>query len=296
MNLDWWNLFYEVAISKSISKASKKLNISQPAITNQIKKLEEHLNCKLFFRSQKGVFLTPAGELIFNDIKNGLNAFDMAEKKLTDNTKNLKTTIRIGISTTLTKTYLMKYIKAFHKKYNEVIFEISTDPTMMLKEELKKGKIDFIVAKFPFKINDEFSYIKIGEMQDIFIINKDYKELINKSINIKELINYPILIQKKPSSSREYFETFCEKNKIKLHSVMEISSSNLLIEFTKIGYGIGVVTKQYVKKELENHELFELITTPTFPKRDFGIIALKNDYLSKGSHLFIETLLKKEKK
>ena len=176
MNLDWWNLFYEVAISKNISKASKKLNISQPAITNQIKKLEEHLNCKLFFRSQKGVFLTPAGELIFNDIKNGLNAFDMAEKKLTDNTKNLKTTIRIGISTTLTKTYLMKYIKAFHKKYNEVIFEISTDPTMMLKEELKKGKIDFIVAKFPFKINDEFSYIKIGEMQDIFIINKDYKK------------------------------------------------------------------------------------------------------------------------
>lgn len=293
MNLDWWNLFYEVAISGNISASSKKLHISQPALTNQIKNLEEYLNCKLFLRSPKGVKLTPAGELILNDIKNGLNAFETAEKKIVDSNENLKTTIRIGISTTLTKTYLLDYIAAFHKKYNEVIFEISTDPTMTLKEELKKGKIDFIVAKFPFKINDNFLYTKIGEMQDIFIINKDYKELQNKTIPLKELGSYPILIQKKPSSSREYFETFCEKNHIKLHSVMEISSSNLLIEFTKIGYGIGVVTKQYVKKELDNKELFELKTTPTFPKRDFGIITLKNNYLSKGATLFIETLLKK---
>lgn len=293
MNLDWWKIFYEVANAKNISKASNKLHITQPALTNQIKNLEDYLNCKLFIRSQKGVTLTEAGEMIFNDIKNGLNAFEFAKEKIIDNNEHLKMTIRIGISATLTKTYLIDYIENFHKKYNDVIFEISTDPTITLKEKLKKGQIDFIVTKFPFKIVDDFLYTKIGEMQEIFIVNKDYQELLNKTIDLKDLVKYPILLQKRPSSSRDYIEDFCNKNKTKLHSVMEIASSELLIAFSKIGYGVGVVTKEYVKKELKNKELFEVLTSPTFPKRDFGIISLKNTYLSKGSNLFIESLLKK---
>ena len=82
MNLELWKLFYEVASAGNITKASERLHISQPAITKQIKKLEEDLNCKLFIRTQKGVILTNDGELIFQDIKNDLNAFELAEKSL----------------------------------------------------------------------------------------------------------------------------------------------------------------------------------------------------------------------
>lgn len=75
---------------------------------------------------------------------------------------------------------------------------------------------------------------------------------------------------------------------------MEIASSNLLIEFTKIGYGIGVVTKEYVLRELQNKEIYELEVTPKIPKRTFGIIALKKDYLSRGSTEFLRMLLKEK--
>lgn len=291
MNLEVWKLFYEVASSGNISKASKKLHISQPAITKQIKNLEEYLNCKLFIRSQKGVSLTGEGELILNDIKNGLNAFELAEKRLNDHNSMLIGTIRIGVSTTLTKTYLMPYIRDFHAKYPQIIFEISTDPTSLLKEQMKKGKIDFIIAKFPVKKTDGFQYNKIGKMQDIFIVSEVYKKLVNKKLTLQNLVDYPILLQKKPSSSREFIESFCEKNKTTLKSVLEIASSNLLIEFTKIGYGIGVVTKEYVKKELQNKEIFELNVIPKIPKREYGIISLKNHYLSKGSAEFLKELL-----
>ena len=84
MNLDLWYLFYEVAKSKNISKASEKLHISQPAITKQIKKLESIYNCKLFIRNQKGVILTKEGNLIFNDVENGLNLFSKAIQKIKD--------------------------------------------------------------------------------------------------------------------------------------------------------------------------------------------------------------------
>ena len=78
MDLNLWAVFYEVACMKNISKTSEKLHISQPAITKQIKNLESYLNCKLFIRSQKGMILTKDGEKIFNDIKQGLNAFELA--------------------------------------------------------------------------------------------------------------------------------------------------------------------------------------------------------------------------
>ena len=283
-----------MARSGNISKASKRLHISQPAITKQIKNLEEYLNCKLFIRSHKGVSLTSEGELILKDIKNGLNAFELAEKKLNDNNSILIGTIRIGISTTLTKTYLMPYIRDFHAKYPNIIFEISTDPTSFLKEQMKKGKIDFIIAKFPIKKTDDFEYTKIGETQDIFIVNEAYQSLVGKKLTLQSLVDYPILLQKKPSSSREFIENYCEKNEATLKSILEIASSNLLIEFTKIGYGIGVVTKEYVIKELQNKEIYELKVSPEIPKRTFGIISLKNNYLSKGSIEFLKELLPKE--
>lgn len=290
MNLDWWKIFYEVALAQNISKASDKLHISQPAITKQIKNLEDYLNCKLFIRSQKGVILTPSGKAIFEDIKASLNLIKKAEQKIKDSNELLTGQIRIGISTTLAKTYLMPYIRKFNQKYPQVTFEISTDPTSYLKNSMRKGQIDFIIAKFPFKIIDDFKYIKLGQMEDIFITNKDYPDLINKKISLNDIAKYPILLQKQPSSSRDYIEKYYEANNIPLHTVMEIASSNLLIEFVKIGYGIGVVTKEYVKKELQNKELFEIQVTPKIIPRDFGIITLKNNYLSKACELFLESL------
>ena len=268
------------------------MHISQPAITKQIKNLEDNLNCKLFIRNQKGVILTNAGELIFQDIKNGLNSFEIARRKISDNNEILTGVIKIGISATLAKTYLLAYIEEFHHEYPNVTFEISTDPTSILKTKLKKGSIDFIIAKFPPKTNDGFKYTKIGTTEDIFIANSNFQELANQKIYFKDLIKYPILIQKQPSSSRDHFESFCRKNNFKFHSVMEISSSNLLIEFTKIGYGVGVVTKEYVLNDLKNKTIFEVDVYPKMPKRNFGIITLQDNYLSKVSDKFL-TLLKK---
>ncbi len=287
MNLDLWYLFYEVAKNKNISKASEKLHISQPAITKQIKKLESIYDCKLFIRNQKGVILTPEGNLIFNDIEQALNSFFKATQKIKDEQDLLIGTIRIGISTTLAKNFLMPYIKKFHKAYPNVNFEISTDPTSKLKEELKKGNLDFIINKFPLIITDDLGYYKLGSLEDVFVVSKDYKELITNKINLKDLVKYPILMQKQPSSSRDYIEKFCIENKVNLHSVIDAASSNLLIEFAKIGYGVGVVTREYVIKELNQKELYEVNVNPKIPKRDFGIIYLKQNYLSKCCETFL---------
>lgn len=288
INLELYRIFYEVASAKNITKASKNLNISQPAITKHIKNLENELNTPLFIRTKKGVILNESGKKIYLKVKTALNLLNEAEKSL-DGINNLQTgTIKIGISTTLAKKFLFSYLKSFRELYPNIIINIYTDPTKTLIEELKNGEIDFIIGKFSSKKDNDLEYYELGKTNYIFVGNKKYFDLTKKEITVKELANYPILLQKEPSNSRQIAKKYFEENNIQITPKMNIASSNLLIEFTSIGYGIGFVTKLYVDKELKNKELYEINVKPQTPRISYGIISLKNNIMSLPCKTFIE--------
>lgn len=294
INLELYRIFYAVAEAENISKASENLNISQPAVSKQIKNLEISLGGPLFIRTSKGVKLNEVGEKIFIKVKQALSLFNDVEKSFKD-FENLNIgTIKVGISTTLVKKYLVRYIKKFHELYPNILIEISTDPTSEMIKLLKIGLIDFIVAKLPDFSDNELEFITLGEMDNIFIVNEKYKELLNKNLNIKDILTYPILLQKSPSSSRRTIDNYCKNNNISLNTVMNIASSNLLIDFVKAGYGIGLVTKNYVEDELKIKELFELNVTPKVGSTKFGIIKLRNNVLSFSAEKFIKTILEEK--
>lgn len=290
IDLELYRIFYEVAKAGNITLAANNLNISQPAVTKHIKNLESQLNCSLFVRNHKGVILTEGGKRLYLNIKQALQLIENGENEIKKLTELKQGTLKIGISTTLTKKYLMNYIRTYHNLYPNIIIEISTDPTSQLKDQLREGKIDFILAKIPEEEENDLEYVDLGELEDIFIANNNYSELKNKIINVNELVKYPILLQKEPSSSRELMEEYFKRNQVKVQSIMNIASSNLLIDFVKIGYGIGVVTKQYVKEELEAQELFEVKVNPPFKKCHFGIIKLKNTIISSSAKAMINLI------
>ncbi len=290
VDLELYRIFYEVAKAGNITQASNALNISQPAVTKHIKNLEYQLGATLFIRNRKGVILTESGKKLFVYIKQAMNLISYAEKEI-DELQNMYTgTLKLGVGTTLTKKYLLKYIKEFHKLYPNITIEISTDPTGELKEKLKLGMIDLIIAKMPKYKESEYEYKVLGKLEDIFVGNEKYQELSQKEISLEELSTYPILLQKNPSSSREYIDSVCHERNIELKSIMNIASSNLLIDFVKIGYGIGFVTKQYVLEELHTKELFEIKVRPTIPPREFGLIQLKEHVLSFSAQALIELI------
>lgn len=285
MNIDFelYRIFYVVAETLNITKASNTLNISQPAVTKHIKNLEDQLGTQLFIRTKRGVILTDTGKEFYNNIKKAITCIDTAEKQIMSE-KALETgTIKVGISTTLTRIFLLKYIEMFHKLHPNIIIKIDTDPTSILKKKLKEGLIDIIIAKIPSVIDNELEVIKIDDLHPCFIVNEEYKELIKNKVKIKDLNKYPLLLQNKPSNSRDYIDTFCIKNNIELESIMDISSSSLLVDFVKIGYGVGFVTEEYITKELKNKEVFKLDVEPKLPPIPFGIIKLKDGVLGFGA-------------
>ena len=289
INLELYRIFYIVAETNSITKASEILNISQPAVTKQIKNLEEELNTPLFNRTKKGVTLNECGQKIFLKVKHALNLLDEAEKEYGAYNNLTTGTIKIGTSTSLIRNYLLKYIETFHNKYPNIIVEIHTDPTKEMIQKLKNGALDIIIGKYPDYIDKELQYTELSKTRYIFVANKNYFDIHNP-IKAQDLEKLPILLQKAPSNSRAHAEEFFKKNHIALNPLMNIGSSNLLIDFIKLGYGVGYVTELYVKDMLESKELYKIETSPESEDVSFGIISLKNNLVTSHCTKFIECI------
>lgn len=290
INLELYRIFYVVAECKNITKASEMLNISQPAVTKHIKNLEDALGTPLFIRTKKGVILNEYGEKIFLNVKQALTLLDDSEREINYLNKNNKGTIRIGISTSLAKKFLIKRIENFHKLYPNIIITINTDTTKDHIKQLKSGIIDLIICKFPEHEDLDLNYLKLGESKYIFACSKDYSNLLDRKVNIEELKEYPLLFQKSSSNSRESIEKYLKENSVKIEPKMNIASSNLLVDFTKIGYGIGYLTKLYVEEELKDKDIYEIDIRPDTEKINYGIVTLKNNIMPSYCTKLIEYL------
>ena len=281
MNIDFelYRIFYVVANHSNITKASEELSISQPAISKSIKNLEEQLGGQLFVRTKRGVFLTEEGKEFYNYIKQAIEYINNAENKFTD-LINLETgCIKIGISTTLTKEFLLPYLEEFHSLYPKIDIQIITNLTSELITKLRNGLIDIVILNLIDKnYANDIDVIKCRKINDCFVVNNKYKDLIDKEISIKDLNNYPLILQAKGSNTREFLDNFAREDGVVLKPNIELASYSLVVEFSKIGLGVGYATKEYVQKAIKNKELYELKIKEKIPSRYIGI-ALSNNHL-----------------
>ena len=293
MNIDFelYRIFYVVANHKNITKASEELHISQPAISKSIKNLEDQLGGQLFVRTKRGVVLTDEGKEFYTYIKQAIEYINNAENKFTD-LINLETgTIKIGISTTLTKEFLLPYLEEFHEKYPKIDIQIDTNITPELLHKLRNGLLDIVILNLKGKsYGDDLEIIKCRKVTDCFAVNKKYKDLIDKELSLKELNNYPLILQPKGSNTREFLDTFARENGVTLKSGIELAGYSLVVEFTKIGLGIGYINKDYSKSLLQNKELFELNIKEKIPSRYIGMVLSKNHIPSFSTRKLIEII------
>ena len=276
INLELYKTFYYVARNGSISRAANELLISQPAISKAIKTLEEQIGTKLFIRKKDGVNLTEAGNILYEKINNAMNLIWSAENDLEILMNHESGTINIGASKTIIHEYLMPYIKIFHQKYPNINFRIFTDSKEDLIKNMKLGTIDLFFANLPLNVPNNFETIKLLELHDVFVANNDYSNLKNKKLTIQDLKEYPILLLNKKTTLRTIFDDYCTEKQISIEPKMEFSSNSLVKDFTEAGFGIGLLTREHIKKELDENKLFELDITISLKKRFLGLFYLKN--------------------
>lgn len=293
MNIDFelYRIFYTVATIGNITKAAEELMISQPAVSKSIKNLEEQLGGVLFTRTKRGVVLTEEGKEFYKYIKQAIDQINNAENKFSD-LINLETgTIRIGISTTLTRQFLLPYLEKFHQLYPKIKIKILTSLSSELCNKLQMGLLDLVIINLPFKTNSEVEVKELREIHDVFIVGKSYKSLVGKKLRLQDLANYPLIFQTKGSVSRSFLDSYLSNNNVTLEPEMNLSSFTLVTDFTRIGFGIGYSTKEYISKELTDKSVYVLDVDPQIPARRIGLAYSRNNLPSFCTRKLIQIIM-----
>ena len=277
INLELYKVFYYVAQNESISRAANELLISQPAISKSIKTLEEQITTKLFIRKREGVELTETGEVIYKKIKDAIELIFSAENDLKVLTNMESGIINIGASNTILHEFLMPYIKSFHEKHPQINIRIFTDKPSDLIMKSKMGLIDVFFTNLPITLPQEFETYKLMDLHDCLVANNNFSKYINKKIKKEDLENLPLLILTKGTSTRIRFDDYCLENNIKVNPVMEFGSNTLIKEFTKAGFGIGLLNEEHIKEELLNNELFKLNINLQLKEKYLGMVYNKDN-------------------
>ena len=288
VDLELYRVFYAVAKHKHMTKASKELHISQPAISQSIKKLEGQLGGTLFLRSNKGMGLTEEGKMFYEYVKGALELINNAENEFTSFKDLSKGEVKIGCSTTLTKLVLMNALKDFHLDYPNININITNDLTSNLINDLKLGKLDFVIFNESNIKETNLNLEKIKELKQGFIYNPEfYDDNVN---NFEDLNEIPLILQKEESNSRKLLDYVALQNNVKLIPKMEVVSQELITEFTNIGLGIGFAIIDLAKRNFKN--LKELNINKKIPNINIYLATNKSVSLTFASKMFIKYLKK----
>lgn len=284
VDLELYKVFYVVAKNKHMTRASEDLHISQPAISQSIKKLEDQLGGTLFLRSNKGMELTEEGKMFYEYVKGALELIGHAENEFTSFKDLSKGEIKVGCSTTLTKLILMDALENFHKDYPNININIVNGLTSNLINDLKLGKLDFVIFNESNVKENNLYLEKIKELKQGFVYNPDYYTDNVKTFS--DLNKLPLILQNGESNSRKLLDYIALQKHVKLIPRMEVVSQELISEFANIGLGVGFVIIDLANRNFKN--LKELEINKTIPNINVYLALNKSVLLTFASKKFLE--------
>ena len=289
VNLELYRVFYTVARCGSLTKAAEELYISQPAVSQAVKQLENQLGTSLFNRMHKGMELSKqGGELIFADVERALQLLSGVEDKLSELKYSATGTLRIGASETIFQYILADKIVAYNKKYPQVKIDLISDVSPKIIELLKSDRCDVGFLNLPIEEDDEIRVsTMVALLNDVFVAGEAYAELKGKELSVWDLQKYPLLLLEENTVARAALNHYAESLGAALRPAVEACSWDFMKQLVSDGMGIGCIPREYARRRLRDGELFELNVRPAMPTRSVGLALPKNSGMPFSLRAFI---------
>lgn len=295
INYELYKVFYQVAASLSFSEASKKLFISQSAVSQSIKTLERKLGQSLFIRSTKKVQLTPAGKLLLKHVEPAVHLMERGEQQLLNSTTLGLGQLHIGASDTICRYFLVPYLKQFHKLFPDVPIKVTNATSLNCVDLLSQGKVDFVISNYPnSRINSSYIQKTIAVFSDVFIANPAFFDFGQKVISFEELKQFPILMLDRKSTTSEFLHHLFLQSQLDLTPEVELSSNDLLIDLARIGLGIAFIPDYCLTENTD--DLYILKIREPIPERQMIAAVNPNLPVSPSADEFLKLLPNIEEK
>ena len=286
VRLELYRVFLEVAKQGNISAAAQNLFISQSAVSQSVKQLEEQLQVRLFSRSTRGVSLTSEGKLLLEYVSHALGLLQSGEEKIAASRQLLTGELIIGASDTVTKTYLLSRLEAFHKDYPDIRIRILNGTTSMVLDYLHAGQVDIAFAS---EAPDEtvYSVRHCVDTHTIFVAAPDYLEF-DKVYTMEEIAALPLILLERKASSRVYVGRYFQEHGVQIHPEIELGSHNLLISLARIGLGVACVTEEFSLSGLSRGVIVPLKTDFEIPPRAVTMCTLQGVTPTSAANRFMD--------
>lgn len=285
-----FKLFCAVAETKSFSKTSRIVHLSQPAVSLQIQALEEFFETKLFDRSGGEISLTPAGEFLYPQAKHILDHYTDIEKEMRKITGAIKGGFTLGASTSIGNHVLPRVIIAFKKEHPKVKISMMVGNTKRIEELVKSGFIDFgLVAGECMGGRLKRETIMSDDL--ILIVSRDHPWAKKKMVSILDLLKEPFIFREEGSGTRQKIEEYFASHGISIHDMhvaMVLGSTASIKESVEAGVGVSIVSKWAVQRELGEGRLNMVTFREGNIQRDLFLVLPPRKHLS---HVMDEFLI-----
>ena len=276
VNLDLYRVFYTVAKCGSLTKAAEELYISQPAVSQAIKQLETGLGGKLFNRTHKGMELSEGGKKIFSAVEDALKLLNNAETVYTDYSNTTTGSLKICASDTVCNAFLIPFLQEYHKKYPFIKLQLINCTSSETVELLKNSKADVGFINLPAPDKDIKMLNVVMPLHDGFFCGQRFFDLTKQVLPLGKLTDYPLLMLESPTVTTKAVINFASSQGVQLVPEIELGSLELMSELAVQDMGIACVPKEFVKKQVEQGLLKEIVTEPTLPVSAIGIALPKS--------------------
>ena len=273
------HVFFTVARLLSFTKAAESLHMTQPAVTFQVRQLEEYFNTRLFDRTHNRISLTEAGKRVFEYADRVFELYAEMENSVRELTGEISGLLIIGASTTIAEYMLPALLGDFKHKYPDVNVRLKVSNSDGIVSMVENNIIDLGVVEAP--VANKNLAVEVCRMDELVAIVPPSHEMAKAgSIPISKIVEYPYICREEGSGTREVImESLVEQgmNPSDLNISMELGSPEAIKGAVEAGMGISVVSRATVSKELQLGTLVALSLEPTL-ERPFSFVHQKQKF------------------
>ena len=270
-------VFYTVARLLSFTKAAETLHMTQPAVTFQVRQLEDHFNTRLFDRTHNKIVLTDAGQKVYFYAEKIFELNSEMEHSLRALSEDTSGTLSIGGSTTIAQYTFPTLLKGFREKYPELSIRICEANTDGIVAKVESSMIDLGIVEAPVSNQDlDVDIFRADEL--VLIMHPEHELAKREYVKPLDIINLPFITREEGSGTKSVIFDYFTKHNIEKNNIsMELGNSESVKGAVETGIGVSILSKTTIEKELQ---LKRLSYVPLNPK------LTRNFYFVKKRHKF----------
>ncbi|MEA5038932.1 MAG: LysR family transcriptional regulator [Clostridiaceae bacterium] len=272
VNLEWYRVFYQVARCGGITRAAQKLCITQPAVSQCVRQLEDALSCTLFLRTPKGVTLTDAGRALYDFVAPACQRIEAGEVHMLRLSGLEEGILSIGASDMTLEYYLLPHLQRFHTLWPGVRIHVTNAPTPDTMASLARGSLDCAAVSGPLEIEPWMEVTEALPLRDVFVAGPQFIHLKDRPLSAAEVCALPLICLEGNTSTRRALDQWARARNCLLRPEFELATSNLIVQFSLRGMGVGSVTDCFVQELLKTGALFELTLEDPPPVRHICLV------------------------